>query len=93
MKTYGGVDVPIQVFLTSALSGGKRSASRFDHFTPEERAPVTHWMGDWVALRAGVDDVERRKFLTLPELELRPLGRQAGSQLPYRLRYPGSTSI
>jgi hypothetical protein len=27
--------------------------------------------------RAGLDDVEKRKFLTLPELELRPLGRAA----------------
>jgi hypothetical protein len=27
--------------------------------------------------RAGLDDVEKRKFLTLPGLELRPLGRPA----------------
>jgi hypothetical protein len=32
----------------------------------------------------------RGKFLTLPGLELRPLGRPARSQLPYRLNYPGS---
>jgi hypothetical protein len=37
--------------------------------------------------RASVDDVEKRKFLTLPELELRPLGR---GQSLYRLRYPDS---
>jgi hypothetical protein len=36
------------------------------------------------------DDVEKRKFLTLPGLELRALGRPARSQLLYRLRYPGS---
>jgi hypothetical protein len=30
-----------------------------------------------VGPRAGLDDVEKRKFLTLPRLELRPLGRQA----------------
>jgi hypothetical protein len=40
--------------------------------------------------RAGLDDVENRKFLTLPWLELRPLGRSARSQSLYRLRYPGS---
>jgi hypothetical protein len=28
-----------------------------------------------VSPRAGLDDVENRKFLTLPGLELRPLGR------------------
>jgi hypothetical protein len=40
--------------------------------------------------RTGVDDVEKRKFLTPPGLELRPLGRPARSQLLYRLRYSGS---
>jgi hypothetical protein len=43
-----------------------------------------------VGPRAGLDDMERRKFLTLPGLELRPLGRPARRQSPYRLRYPGS---
>jgi hypothetical protein len=32
-----------------------------------------------VDLRAGLDDLEKREFLTLPELELRPLGRPARS--------------
>jgi hypothetical protein len=30
-----------------------------------------------VDLGAGLDDLEKRKFLTLPGLELRPLGRPA----------------
>jgi hypothetical protein len=38
--------------------------------------------------RAGVDDLEKRKFLTLPGLELPPLGRPARSQSLYRLRNP-----
>jgi hypothetical protein len=42
-----------------------------------------------VDTRAGLEDVEKRKFLTLQGLELRPLGRPARSQLLYRLRYPG----
>jgi hypothetical protein len=50
----------------------------------------THWIGGWVGPRAGLDDVEKRKFLTLPGLELRPLGLPARSQSLYRLRYPGS---
>jgi hypothetical protein len=42
--------------------------------------------------RAGLDDVEKREFLTLPGLELRPIGRPARSQSLYRLRYrvPGA---
>jgi hypothetical protein len=39
---------------------------------------------------AGLDDVEKRKFLTLPGLELRPLHCPARSQSLYRLRYPSS---
>jgi hypothetical protein len=55
-----------------------------------ERAPGTHWIGGWVVPRAGLDELEKRKFLTLPGLELRPLGLPARSQSLYRLRYPGS---
>jgi hypothetical protein len=33
--------------------------------------------------------LEKRKFLTLPRLELRPLGRPARSQSLYRLSYSG----
>jgi hypothetical protein len=40
--------------------------------------------------RACLDDEEKRKILTLPGLEFRPLGRPARSQSLYRLRYPGS---
>jgi hypothetical protein len=36
MKTYGGVNVYIQAFLTSALVGGEWSASHPDRFTPGE---------------------------------------------------------
>jgi hypothetical protein len=43
--------------------------------------------------RAGLDDVEKRTLLTLPGLELRPLGRPARSQSLYRLRYPSSVEI
>jgi hypothetical protein len=43
--------------------------------------------------RTGLDDVEKRKFLTLPGLKLRPLGRPARSQSLYRQRYPDSLII
>jgi hypothetical protein len=38
MKAYGGVDVYIHISLTSALVGGKWSASRPGRFTPGEGA-------------------------------------------------------
>jgi hypothetical protein len=69
-----GVDVLIHIFLTSALVVGEWSTSRPGRFTPG-----THWIGGWVDLRAGLDDFEKRKFLTLPGLELRPLYRPARS--------------
>jgi hypothetical protein len=84
------VDVSIDIFLTSALAGGEWSTSRPGRFTSGERASGTHWIGDWVDSRAGLDDVEKRKFMTLPGLELRPFDRPARSQSLYRLSYPGS---
>jgi hypothetical protein len=77
----------VYIFLTWALVGGDRSASCSDRFTPG-----THWIRGWVGPRAGLDDVEKRIFLTLPGLELRTLGRPARRQSLYRLRYPGPKS-
>jgi hypothetical protein len=39
--------------------------------------------------RAGVDDLEKRKFLTLPGLKLRSFSRPARSQSLHRLRSHG----
>jgi hypothetical protein len=66
-------------FLDLALVGGEWSTSRPGRFTPGERAPGTHWRGRWVDLRAGLDDLEKRKFLTPPGLELRLLSHPARS--------------
>jgi hypothetical protein len=90
MKAYGEVDLWVKIFLTSALVVGEWSASRPCCFNPGERAFGTHWIGSWVSPRAGLDYMEKRKFLTLPGLELRPLGRPARTQSLYRLSYPGS---
>jgi hypothetical protein len=79
IKTYGGVDVWIHVFSTSTLVGGEWSASCPGRFTPRERAPGTHWIGV-VGPRAGLDCMEKLKFLFIPGLELRPQGRPARSQ-------------
>jgi hypothetical protein len=48
MKEYGGVDVVIHIFLTSALDGGEWSASRPSRFFPRESVPGTHWIGGWM---------------------------------------------
>jgi hypothetical protein len=85
MKTYRGVDVEIHIFLTSALARGKWSASG-----PCRFIPGTHWIGGWVDPRVGLDDLEKRKFLTVPGLELRHVSHPGRSQSPYRVRYPGS---
>jgi hypothetical protein len=75
MKAYGGVDVQIHIFLTSALAVAEWSASRSGRSTLGERAPGTHWIGGWVDPRADLDNLDKRKFFTLPGLELRPLSR------------------
>jgi hypothetical protein len=53
---------------------------------PGERGPSTLWIGDCVGPRAGLDAVEKRRFLTLPGLELWPLSPAA------RIQYPVSIS-
>jgi hypothetical protein len=60
MKEYGGVDVEIHVFLTSALVG-EWSDSRPGHFTPRERDTFTRWKGGWVGPITGLDDVIEEK--------------------------------
>jgi hypothetical protein len=63
MKVYVGVDVEFYAFLTLALVGGEWSASHPGHFIPG-----IHWIWGWVDLGAGLDVVEKRKFVTLPGL-------------------------
>jgi hypothetical protein len=80
-------------FLTSALAGDEWSASRPCRFYLRGKSPGTHWIGSWVDPRAGLDDLDKGKFLTLPVLEFRPLIRPARRQSLYRPRYPGSLHI
>jgi hypothetical protein len=42
--------------------------------TGQLQAIGTHLIGGWADPRAGLDDMEKRKFSTLPGLELRSLG-------------------
>jgi hypothetical protein len=73
-------------FLTWALDGGERSASRTSRFIPGEIAPGTHWMGDWVRPKAHLD-VWRREILPLPGSNP---GRPTSSPSLYRLSHPDS---
>jgi hypothetical protein len=78
-KMYRGVEV----FLY--LGTSRRWVVSFTPpaFYPRGRSPGTHWIGGWVDPRAGMSDIEKWKFLTLPGLLLRPLGRPARSQMLY----------
>jgi hypothetical protein len=53
------MDIEIHFSLTSALVGGESSASRSDRFIGGERTLGTHWIGGWVGLGTGLDDVEK----------------------------------
>jgi hypothetical protein len=57
--------------LTSPLDGGEWSASRPGRFTPRERAPGAHWVGDCVGPWAGLDTVSRKK-IPIPRRESNP---------------------
>jgi hypothetical protein len=89
MTAYGGVDVYIHIFLTTALARGEWSDSRPARSTPRGKSPrypldrEVGWTSEpvWTIWR---------KFLNLPGFELRPISRPARSQSLYRLCYPGS---
>jgi hypothetical protein len=59
MKTYGGMDVQIHIFLNSTLVGGEWSASRPGLFIPGKRSPSTPWIGGWMSPRFGLDDMKK----------------------------------
>jgi hypothetical protein len=65
-----GSDVYSHVFLTTEIVGGEWSASRLGRFTPGERVRGTHFIGNWVSPRTGLEAAERRKMLSLRGLEL-----------------------
>jgi hypothetical protein len=89
MRTYGTVDVLFHVILASALTGSQWSAHALVTLH-QGRGPLR---GRGVGPGVGLDDVEKRKFFTLPGLELRPLGRPARSLWLYRRRCPCSVYV
>jgi hypothetical protein len=80
--------------LTSALHRGEWSVSRPGRFTPRERAPGTHWIGDKMGPRDVLDAVVKRK-ISNPRRESNPLKPDHPARIPalYRLSCHGSFRI
>jgi len=55
------MEIELHAFLTSALYGGERLASRPGRFTPRKRSPSTHSIGAWVDFRAVLEEMVKRK--------------------------------
>jgi hypothetical protein len=56
---------------------------------PADKSPCTHWIGGWLGPRAGLDDVENRKFLN--PAGLKPPTPLSSRQSLFRLSYPDSS--
>jgi hypothetical protein len=76
MGTWKETDLQIHIFLISALVGW-RSALRLSRLSSRERAPGTHCIGGLVGPRAGLNNMEDRKFVSLLRLEFLPFSRPA----------------
>jgi hypothetical protein len=51
-----------------------------------EELPSSFWIGGWMVPRAGLEDMEKRELLTIPELKNSDLlGRPTHRQYLYRL--------
>jgi hypothetical protein len=68
MKAYEGGECIYPRFLDFGTSQSEWSDPRPGRFTPGERAPGTLSTGGWMGLRAGLEDEESSKFLTLSGL-------------------------
>jgi hypothetical protein len=53
------VDVQIYVFFDLGTSYKRVVRITLQPLYQEERVPGTHWIGDWVGNRAGLDDMEK----------------------------------
>jgi hypothetical protein len=60
-EVYEEVGLLLHALLTLVLNGGEWWASRSGSFTTGERTPDTHWTGDLVSPRAGLDVVAKRR--------------------------------
>jgi len=58
------VAIHLQAFLSSLLYLGD-IVLRLQPLYRQERVPDTHWMRGWVVLRAGLDAVQKRAFVSV----------------------------
>jgi hypothetical protein len=65
------------------LVGGEWSASRPSRISPGERSSSTRRVGGWMGPRTGLDDVEKRKIMPSPGLELGLFSHPAQGQSLY----------
>jgi hypothetical protein len=92
MKTYGGVDVYIQVVFTSAPVGGQWWASLSRRFTSAKRDPGTHWIAGWVGAKT-LSEVKSENYWLYRASSSMYFGCPARSPSLYRLYYPGFCSL
>jgi hypothetical protein len=88
MKAYGGSGCIDPHFLDLGTSWRWVVSFTPRPLYPRGKSHSTHWIGGWVGPRAGLDDVEKRKFLTLSGRQLRSVGGSACSQSLSRLLGP-----
>ena len=62
-----GLEVLRYTFLTSELDEYEHSASRLGCFTSAKRAPVTHWIREWLVPMFALDPSENSKISSLAE--------------------------
>jgi hypothetical protein len=77
MKVYVGVEVQIHIFLTSALVGGERSASRPCRFTPQGKNP-------WYPLDRRLDGPQSRSGQCGEEKILDPTGTRTPNTVYFK---------
>jgi hypothetical protein len=63
MQATSGEEKKLLFVLDLGATWGEWSVLRSGALYPRERTPVTHWTGDWVGLRIGLDTEAREKIL------------------------------
>jgi hypothetical protein len=80
MKSYGGAEVQLYSFLTSALDGSKQSILALGCFTPGKGAHDTHCMRVNVGPRDGLEIAKKRRIsFRFPENRIQVFGRAVHS--------------
>jgi hypothetical protein len=90
-KMYGGVEVQLLVYLTSAVDCGEWSALCPERLIPRESNPSVHWMGGGGS-RASSDAVKKRAPLALA-MNPNPIPRSSSLQSSFSADWTIRTPI